>query len=117
IAGSYDHYSSYHIGSNCQISINISATSLVTCGNSGFIQFFEARGGTPPYEYALDAVSFAPNADLVYHFLAPGRYTIYVRDAKGNVTSTSVDLIDYCNVDLTAGPATCHPNDGTTTVN
>jgi gliding motility-associated-like protein len=117
MAESYNNYSSYHIGSNCPIILNISATSLVTCGNNGFIQFFEARGGTPPYEYALDGISFAPNSDLVYHFLTPGRHTIYVRDAKGNVTSTSFDLIDYCKVDLSAGPSTCHKNDGTITVN
>ena len=116
MAESYDNYSSYHIGSNCQITLNISATSLATCGNSGFIQFFEARGGTTPYEYALDGIPFAPNPELVYHFLAPGRHTIYVRDAKGISTSTSVDLIDNCQVTLTAGQATCHKNDGTITV-
>ena len=116
IAESYDNYSSYHIGSNCPITLNISATSLATCGNSGFIQFFEALGGTPPYEYALDGTGYAPNTDLVYHFLAPGRHTIYVRDAKGISTSTSVDLIDRCQVALNASQATCHKNDGTITV-
>ena len=116
MAESYDNYSSYHIGSNCPIILNISATSLATCGNSGFIQFFEARGGTPPYAYSLDGISFATNTDLAYHFLAPGRYTIYVRDARGAVTSTSVDLIDHCEVELTAGQATCNKNDGTITV-
>ncbi len=116
MAESYDNYSSYHIGSNCQITLSISATSLATCGNSGFIQFFEARGGTPPYDYSLDGIQFAPNTDLAYHFLKPGRYTIYVRDAKGIMTSTSVDLIDHCQVTLTAGQATCNKNDGTITV-
>jgi gliding motility-associated-like protein len=116
MAESYDNYSSYHIGSNCQIILNISATSLVTCGKDGFIQFFEAQGGMPPYKYSLDGIIFTANADLAYHFLAPGRYTIYVRDAKGIVTSTSVDLIDYCQVALTAGQATCNKNDGTITV-
>ena len=116
MAESYDNYSSYHIGSGCQITLNISATSLATCGKNGFIQFFEARGGTPPYEYSLDGISFATNTDLSYHFLAPGRYTIYVRDAKDIITSTTVDLIDHCQVALTAGQATCHKNDGTITV-
>ncbi len=116
MAESYDNYSSYHIGSKCQITLNISATSLATCGNSGFIQFFEARGGTPPYEYSLDGSSFAPNPDLAYHFLVPGRYTIYVRDAKGIETSASVDLIDHCQVELIASLATCNKNDGTITV-
>jgi hypothetical protein len=116
MAESYDNYSSYHIGSGCRITLNISATSLATCGKNGFIQFFEARGGTSPYEYSLDGISFAANADLSYHFLAPGRYTIYVRDARDIITSTSVDLIDHCQVALTAGQATCHKNDGTITV-
>ena len=113
VAESYDNYSSYHIGSNCQITLPISATSLATCGNNGFIQFFEAQGGTSPYTYSLDGISYALNTDLVYHFLKPGRYTIYVRDANGLTTSTSVDLIDRCQVTLTAGPATCSKNDGT----
>jgi gliding motility-associated-like protein len=116
MAESYDNYSSYHIGSNCQITLNISATSLATCGNSGFIQFFGAQGGTPPYEYSLDGGSFATNPDLVYHFLAPGRHTIAVRDSKGITTSTSVDLIDHCQVTLTASQTTCNKNNGSITV-
>jgi hypothetical protein len=111
-AESYGDFSSYHIPSNCSLQLDISATSVITCGSDGFIKFFGAQGGTPPYQYSLDGVNFASNAADGYYFLKPGRYTIYVRDSKGVTTTLSADLIGYCFVSATTTAAGCGRNDG-----
>ncbi|MCB0568314.1 MAG: gliding motility-associated C-terminal domain-containing protein [Phaeodactylibacter sp.] len=61
----------------------LSATD-VTCvsgENGGEIEADTTYGGTPPYEYALDGVLFAPSP--LFPSLFPGAYTVTVRDAAG----------------------------------
>ncbi|HXB43300.1 MAG TPA: gliding motility-associated C-terminal domain-containing protein [Puia sp.] len=112
----YNNFSSYYIGSNCSLTLNISEISVITCGNDGFIQFFEALGGTPPYQYSIDGIHFEPNPALAYYYLAPGRYTIYAKDSEGLTTSESVDLIGFCFVSATTTEANCGKSDGSITV-
>lgn len=65
------------------IQAQLSATD-VTCvsgENGGAVQVDTTTGGTPPYEYALDGVLFAPSPQ--FPALFPGAYTVAIRDAAG----------------------------------
>jgi gliding motility-associated-like protein len=94
-------------------------TQAVKCngGNDGVITV-TASGGTAPYSYSLDNITFQP----ANTFTVPaGVYTVYVKDAKNcaitpinNVTVTEPALLTASS---TTGNATCDGgNDGTITV-
>ncbi len=61
-----------------------------SCGNNnGSIQAV-ASNGTAPYQYSIDAVNF--NTTGTFTNLAPGNYTITVKDAINNVGTTTVTI-------------------------
>ena len=49
-----------------------------------------ATGGTPPYMYSLDNVIYQTNDTFKY--LSPNTYTIYIKDSKNCIKTTSVKL-------------------------
>ena len=57
-----------------------------TCLQDGTIQAQNITGGTAPYEYSIDGVTFG--APDTFAGLTDGTYTIYVRDANGCVFTT-----------------------------
>ena len=49
-----------------------------------------ATGGTPPYSYSMDSVTFQVND--TFKCLSPGMYKYYTRDYYNNILSKSVTL-------------------------
>jgi gliding motility-associated-like protein len=123
LGGSYIDYQFYSIRPNSQVLLNptcnlqLSAVpSGPVCGNNGFIEFYAAEGGTPPYTYSLDGVNFAPNTTHGYSSLAPGKYTIYVKDNAGLIITVVVDIPRDCAVEAIPAPTSCGHSDGRITV-
>ena len=60
-----------------------------TCLQQGTIEAQNVTGGTTPYEFSIDGVTFASGAGAeTFTGLNPGTYTITIRDANGCVTQT-----------------------------
>ena len=57
---------------------------------NGFIEIFGVTGGIGPYEYSLDGVNYS--GKTLIQFLAPGSYTLFVRDAIGCVFERQVPI-------------------------
>ena len=80
----------------------VSATSALTqdytCLQEGIIEAQNVTGGTAPYEYSIDGVTFVsgPGAEQFTN-LTNGTYTITVRDAEGCTVVTSPITIDPLN--------------------
>lgn len=67
-------------------------SELAGCGPSGEgrVRITNPQGGTPPYQYSFDnGVSYGPVSDA---YLAPGTYTLYIRDANGCVFPMAVTI-------------------------
>ena len=96
--------------------VTATATASACNINNGSITA-AASGGTPAYQYSINGVTF--QAGTVFNGLAPGNYTVYVRDAGGCIATFTI------NVPATAGPAisavttatACGANTGTITAN
>ena len=96
----------------------ITATPVhTTCGNStGQIDVL-ASGGTAPYTYSIDGVTYLPGA--TFSGLAAGIYTISVKDVNGCKNTIVVTILNTNGpeVSYTNTNATCGSNTGTVTVN
>lgn len=73
--------------------------------------------GTPPLEYSLDGVTYVPGN--VFSGLAPGIYTVYVRDGIGCVKSITVTVGNAAGLALTISSisSSCATVNGVLTVN
>ncbi|RMG76297.1 MAG: hypothetical protein D6714_21555 [Bacteroidetes bacterium] len=60
-------------------------------GADGSIRII-AEGGTPPYQYSLDGISFQP--DSLFSGLSPGNYTATVLDSEGFTQTTNTVVLD-----------------------
>ncbi|MEL6657034.1 MAG: gliding motility-associated C-terminal domain-containing protein [Bacteroidota bacterium] len=69
--------------------------------NNGSITV-EAVGGTPPYEYSTDGVTFQTDATLAN--LAAGNYTLTVLDAMGCTATAEASVIEPVELVVDAGP-------------
>ena len=82
----------------------ISATATVqnaVCGtNTGVIEV-TASGGTSPFSYSIDAQTFNPNSTIAN--LAPGAYTITVKDAADCEFIIEVVVEDDDDLNIDAG--------------
>jgi gliding motility-associated-like protein len=88
------------------LSANAGALTLVVvdtkspdCGLENGVIIVAATGGTPPYRYQLNGQGFQPNA--TFADLAPGSYTVTVRDANG-LESTTVQVLTDTAPDIMA---------------
>lgn len=74
-------------------------------GNDGVINAAGFKG-TAPYQYSIDGVNFV--ASGVFSGLAPGNYTITIRDALGFTSTVSVIVPNGClSVNATMTFSTC----------
>ncbi len=96
--------------------LNLTVTQVnATCGkNNGSIQAI-ASSGTEPYQYSVDGVNFQTNG--LFSNLAPGNYTVSVKDAVGIITSKKIIIASGClTAAATVKNATCSNNNGIITI-
>jgi guanyl-specific ribonuclease Sa len=67
-------------------------TTPATCGNANGSITITATGGTGPYEYSKDGITF--QAGNVFTGLLPGTYTITVRDANGCIITKVIVVVN-----------------------
>ncbi|WP_162052936.1 T9SS type B sorting domain-containing protein [Pontibacter pamirensis] len=96
----------------------LAATSQpTTCaGNDGSITVGEVTGGTAPYAYSLDGISY--QSATTFAALAPQEYQVYVKDANDCSTSITVAVSSQVLQEATfaATPTGCATSTGTVTV-
>ncbi|GAA4444934.1 hypothetical protein GCM10023188_47440 [Pontibacter saemangeumensis] len=85
-----------------------------TCGNSnGSITVGAVTGGTAPFSYSRDGVTF--QSSTTFSGLAAGTYTLTVKDANGCLSTRPVTLYDLAgptDLALTSTASTCGANNG-----
>ncbi|MCE7996796.1 MAG: hypothetical protein HEP71_32850 [Roseivirga sp.] len=66
----------------------------ITCkgDDNGFIEITGVTGGTAPYEYALDGGTYSSTS--TFRDLAPGSYTVSVKDANGCLTNKVFEITE-----------------------
>lgn len=94
-------------------------TISATCGAlNGSITVSNVSGGTSPYEYSLDGITW--QSSNVFSGLAAGTYTVHVRDFSGTCNSTytvTVGLVGNLSAVTTNTPAACAGvNNGSITI-
>ena len=82
--------------------LNLSATLVLPCGTGLTDIKAQPALGVPPYSYSLDGVTFQPSNTFVN--VAPGAYTVTVKDAAGSAATTTVDIPANDSLALAAGP-------------
>jgi gliding motility-associated-like protein len=70
--------------------------------STGQIVIGEISGGTPPYLYSLDGILFQDSA--VFDGLAPGTYTVVIRDSLNCEWQTTVVINARIDLTLNIGP-------------
>jgi hypothetical protein len=112
------------LGATEIISVTLNNTPLsltaygrfATCGlSNGSIYAYE-YGGTAPYQYSIDGISYQSNYILTG--LPAGIYSVYIKDANGCTAVTTATIINLeLNVSCTTGNTSCNNNNGSITVN
>ena len=83
-----------------------------TCANDAVLHI-EASGGTPPYEYSTDNITYLPLNPANAITVGPGTYQYYIRDANG-CTATLTNAVTVLpvlpvtiNLDLSGAEINC----------
>ncbi|MGY0392656.1 T9SS type B sorting domain-containing protein [Bizionia sp. KMM 8389] len=90
----------------------VTVINTATCSNDATIHI-EATGGTPPYTFSTDGVTFVPLDPTNSFDVVPGTYQYYIQDANGcNATLTNEVTIDpvipvVVNLDLSGTTINC----------
>jgi gliding motility-associated-like protein len=81
--------------------------------------------GIPPYKYSLDGITYYPqtynsgnNYSYRFYSLAPGPYTVYIKDSTGALYITNVAITEYCRIQISyiSVEASCQQSDGTISI-
>ncbi len=97
----------------CIFSASASSTNAECGGYNGSLTI-SVVNGTAPYTYSIDGITF--QTSNTFNNLAPGPYSITVKDATGTTTTTTVVVSYSCpSVTLTGESATCGNLNGTIT--
>jgi len=92
-------------------------TLIYSCGGkTGYIHINGVAGGSGSYTYSIDGVNYTVNPN--FDNLGAGWYTVYVKDAAGDILTETFLINDECAVKATyvATIADCGVNNGTITV-
>ena len=82
-----------------------------TCGSKNGSISLSSSGGTAPYQYSIDGLTF--NSNPGFASLPAGNYTITVKDAMGIANRTEVSIRNICpNVVATVTDGKCTANGG-----
>lgn len=85
---------------------------LASCGASDGALTVQARNGDAPYTYSMDGVHF--QTDSTFSGLSSGIYGISVKDAGGNITSSTATVYNKCPfVRATSTNEYCNQQNGT----
>lgn len=76
------------------------STVFASCNTSNGVITVVAQGGTPPLQYSLDGVSYV--GTNIFTGLAPGLYTVYVKDANGCIVTKAATVSSAANLTVTA---------------
>lgn len=128
-AGSHTVGITNNFGCSVQTVITISNTPPITnatysnypatCGNNnGVILIGNVTGGTPGYQYALN--NFAYSSSSSFNGLAPGNYTLYVKDVIGCTYSTNVSISAApgpSGINYSTAPSACVGSTGSFSIN
>jgi guanyl-specific ribonuclease Sa len=99
------------------LSTTAAITKPIDCMGSAIVTL-TATGGTAPYTYSKDGITFAQSN--VFDNLTAGNYTIYAKDVNGCITqnSTVISPLIPLNTIITKTDVNCNGNnDGSITVN
>ncbi len=122
--GYYTVYATDSHGQTAKTTVAISDTCMIfdtvvqtaRCGNANGQITITTTGGTSPYQYSTTGgVNWSPANTFTDPSLAPGTYTIGVKDAHGNIATVSVVVPNVAGPQVSAKPtaASCANNDGT----
>ena len=104
-----------NVPNNC--TVVMANTTSSTCGNSNGKITAQSSNGTAPYQYSLDGVTYAANN--IFTNLLAGNYTVYTKDAVGNLATANVVISDIVGPQIIAADPTatsCANNTGTINV-
>lgn len=89
----------YTVNQALPITINPYVTPTSSCSNDGKIQVYRS-GGIPPYQYSLNGGSYQVSNQFAN--LAPGTYTVHVKDSKGCDFTSQVNLPQGTGITVSA---------------
>ncbi|EAR02806.1 putative hemagglutinin/hemolysin-related protein [Maribacter sp. HTCC2170] len=100
-SASCDYFEYYTISTpTSALSADSALIQDYTCTQDGIIEAQNVAGGTAPFEYSIDGVTFIPDTTPNAHRfenLTDGTYTITVRDANGCLFPTPAITLDPLN--------------------
>lgn len=76
------------------------SSTVVSCNASNGTITANASGGAAPLQYSIDGTNY--QAANLFTALAPGNYTVYVRDANGCIVTKLVTVSSAANLTITA---------------
>lgn len=99
---------------DCNVQIDFVAMDA-SCGFNDGSLTANTINGLPPYSFSIDGINYQSSS--TFTGLAPGNYTVTVKDANGNTHSQRASVYDRCPVvrGVSTGE-TCSQNDGTITL-
>lgn len=102
-----------------QPSLSVANTIPPSCGQSNGSITALAAGGTPPYQYSINGVSFQPGG--TFSNLPPGQFAVTVRDANLCITTQTGIVLSGANAPVLTitniSQPSCDQTNGSITVN
>jgi gliding motility-associated-like protein/uncharacterized repeat protein (TIGR01451 family) len=110
----YFEYQTISAPSNA-LSAEVELYQPYTCLQLGAIRTFNVQGGTAPYQYSIDGVTFVPDSatlgEEIFSNLTDGTYTVTIRDDNGCTFVTDpvtiAPLDPPTDIDFTATDPNC----------
>ena len=97
----------------CNVNIDYISVDAACQQNDGSLNIITSNG-SPPYTYTVDGINY--QASNVFTGLAPGNYTVTVKDINGVTNSLRATVYDRCpTVTLSSTGESCTHNDGSIT--
>lgn len=104
------------ITSPTALTVNAVPQNISCAGSSDGQITISAGGGSPGYQYSIDGTNYTSSG--IFSNLAPGNYTVYVRDQNNCVstTTTSISAVSAITVSSVSTTDASGANDGSITI-